>query len=111
MGHDRPSAFIHDRRMRDAFGVADVHDIPDDVVGVFLERVVRRAVEVAPRTVVIDAEATADIQVTELMPELAKLRVIARGFAHGAFDRGNVRDLGADMEMNELEAMAEARCL
>ena len=47
MRDDRAPAFAHDRRMRHAFGVADVHDVPDDVVGVFLERVIRRAVEIA----------------------------------------------------------------
>ena len=54
MGHDRAAAFVHDRRMRNAFGIADVHDVPDHVVGIFLERIVRGAVEIAPRAVVID---------------------------------------------------------
>ncbi len=109
MRHNRAPAFAHDRRMRDAFGIADVHDVPDDVVRVFLEGIIRGAVEIAARSVVIDPEAAADIQVTELMPELAQLCVIARRFAHGAFDRGNVRHLRADVEMNELEAMRESR--
>jgi hypothetical protein len=37
VGHDRAPAFVHDRRMRDAFGIADVHDVPNHVVSVFLK--------------------------------------------------------------------------
>ena len=107
MRDDRASALAHDRRMRDTFGIADVHDVPDDVVGVFLERIIGRAVEIAARAVVIDPEAAADVEVTELVPELAELGVIARRFAHGAFDRRNVRHLRADVEMNELETMRQ----
>ena len=109
MRDDGAAAFAHDRRMRDAFGIANVRDVPDDVVGVFLERIIGRAVEIAARTVVIDAEAAADIEITEFVAELGQFRVIARRFAHGAFDRGNIRHLRADMEMNELETMRESR--
>ena len=87
MRHDRASAFAHDRRMRDAFRIANVHDVPNHVVGVFLERIIGRAIEIAARTVVIDAEPAADIQITELVPKFRKLCVIARRFAHRAFDR------------------------
>ena len=45
MRDDRAPAFAHDRRMRHPFGIAHIHDVPDDVVGVFLERVVGRAIE------------------------------------------------------------------
>ena len=86
MRDDRATAFAHDRRMRDAFGIANVHDIPHDVVGVFLERIICRAIEVAARTVVIDAKPAADIQISELVPKLRNLGVIARRFAHGALD-------------------------
>ena len=37
MRDDRAPAFVYDRRMRDALGIAHVHDVPDDIVGVFLE--------------------------------------------------------------------------
>ena len=47
MRHDRASAFIHDRRMLHAFAVANIHDVPDDVVRVFLQVVVGRRIEVA----------------------------------------------------------------
>ena len=107
MRNNRAPAFAHDRRMRDAFGIAHVHDVPDNVVGVFLERIIRRAVEIAARSIVIDAKTAADVEITELVSELAKLCVIARRFAHRALDRRNVRHLRSDMEMNELEAMRQ----
>ncbi len=108
MRHDRAAAFADDRGMRDALGVADVHDVIDDVVAVLLERVVRRAVETGARAVVVDAEAAADIEVTKRVPHLRELGVIARRFAHRAFDRRDVRHLRADVEMDELEAMRRA---
>ena len=107
MRDDGATAFAHDGRMRNAFGIADVHDVPDDVVGVFLERIIGRAVEIAARSVVIDAESAADIEISELMPELGELGVITGRFAHRALDRRDIRHLRADMEMNELETMRE----
>ena len=80
VGHDRAPAFIDDRRMRNAFGVADIHDVPNDIVGIFLERIIRRAIEVASRTVIVDPETSTDIEITQLMSELAKLRVVAGRF-------------------------------
>ena len=60
-------ALAHNRRMRDAFGVANVYDVPDDVVRVFLERVIGRAVKVAARSVVIDAESAAHVEITKFV--------------------------------------------
>src|SRR5438105_418461 len=111
MCHDRAPAFIHDRRMRDTFGIANVHDVPDNVVRIFLERIIRGAIEIAARSIVIDPEPAADIKVTKLVSELRQLRIIAGRFAHRAFDRGDVRHLRADMKMDELETMPESRRL
>jgi hypothetical protein len=108
MGHDRASPFVHDGRMRDAFGIAHVHNVPDDVVRVFLKGIIRRAVEIAPRSIVINSEPAADVEIAKLMAELAKLRVVTGRFAHRPFNRGNVRHLRPDMKMNELETMPEA---
>ncbi len=111
MGHDRAAAFTYDRGVGDTFRVAHFHDVVDDVVAIFLERIVGRAVEAGPRPVVIDSEPPANIEVTELMAHLGKFRVIAGRFAHRALDRGDVGHLRADMEMDELEAMREPRGL
>ena len=105
--HDRAPAFTHDRRMRHAFRVAHVHDVPDDIVGVFLEGVVRRAIEARARAVVIHAQSAAHIQITQFVAEFGELRVIARRFPHRALDRGNIRHLRADMEVDQLEAMGQ----
>ena len=44
MGDDRTAAFADDIRVRHLLRVADVADVIDDVVGVFLQRVVGGAV-------------------------------------------------------------------
>src|SRR5438128_12650008 len=108
MRNDGATAFAYDGRMRDAFGIAHIHDVPNDVVSVFLKRIICRTVEIAARAVIIDAESAPDIEITELMSEFTKLCVIAPCFAHGTFDGGDVRHLRPDVEMNELEAMCEA---
>ena len=111
MRDDCAPAFAHDRRMRYAFGIADIHDVPDNVVHVFLERVIGGAVEIAARTVVIDPESAADVQISELVSELRQLGVITRRFAHRALDRGNVGNLRADVKMDELETMRKTSLL
>src|SRR5256714_3378262 len=111
MGDNRAAAFIHDRRMGYALGVANIHDVPNDVIGVFLERIIGRAIEVTPRTVVVDPKSSTDVEITQLVAKLAKLGVIARRLPDRAFYRRDIRHLRADMKMNELEAMAEAGCL
>ena len=103
---DRATAFTHDRGMGHTFRIADVGDVPDDIVGVFLERIIRRAIEVAARAIIIDAQTATNIEIAELVTKFCELRVIAGGFAYGALDRRNVRNLRADVEMNEFEAMA-----
>ena len=41
MRNNGTAAFANDCWMRDAFGVAHVHDVPDDIVRVFLQGIVR----------------------------------------------------------------------
>ncbi|KAG0505222.1 MAG: hypothetical protein Udaeo_14430 [Candidatus Udaeobacter sp.] len=98
-------ALAHNRRMRDAFGVANVYDVPDDVVRVFLERIIGRTVKVAARSIVIDAEPAADVEITKLVSKFRQLCVIPRAFAHCALDCRNVRHLRSDMEMDKFEAV------
>jgi hypothetical protein len=63
IGGDGAAAFGDDGRVRDFGLVADVLDVVDDVVGVFLERVVDAGFEVGLRAVVVDAQAAADVEV------------------------------------------------
>src|SRR5262249_2868819 len=105
------SAFAHNRRMGDTFGVAYVHDVPDHVVRVFLERIIGRTVKIAARSIIIDAKPAAHVEITEFVSEFGKLCVISRTFAHGALDRRNIRYLRSDVEMKKFEAMRQAGIL
>ena len=93
--------------MRHLLGVANVGDVIDDVVGVFLEGVVGRAVEGRAAAVVIHAQAAAHIEILDVETHLVKLGVKARRFLHRLLDRQNVRHLRADVEMEQLETMRE----
>ena len=107
MGDDGAAAFADDIRVRHLLRVAHVRDVINDVVGVFLQRVIDRAVERAPAPVVIHSQAAADIHELDLKTHLVQFRVKARGLLHGLFNRQNVGHLGPDVEMQELETMAE----
>src|SRR5882724_3720954 len=102
------SALANNGRMRDALGIAHVHNVPNDVVGIFLERIICGAVEVTARTVIIDAKTAPHVEISDLVTELAQLGVIARRFAHRALDRRDIRHLRSDMEMKQLETRHEA---
>ena len=103
--HDCAPAFTHNARMRDAFGIAHVHNVPHHVVRVFLERIIRGAIKIAARSVIIHAETATDIEVTKFVSKFTKLRVIARTLAHSALDRRNIRHLRSDMKMKELHSL------
>ncbi len=107
MRDDGAAAFADDVRMRHLLRVADVGDVIDDVVGVFLERVIGGAVEGRAAAVVIHAQPAADIHVFDGKTHLVELGVKTRGFLHRFFDGEDVRHLRADVEMEQLEAMAE----
>src|SRR5262249_11074446 len=100
-------ALAHNGRMSDAFGVAYIHDVPDHVVRVFLERIIGRTVEVAARSIIIDAEPAAHVEITKFVPKFRKLCVISRAFAHCTLNRRNVGHLRSDMEMNKFKAMRQ----
>ena len=102
-----PPAFTYNCRMRHPFRIAHVHDVPDHIIGVFLERIVGGAVEIAARPIVINAEPAADVEITKFMPKLRQFCVIARPFAHGALDRRDIGHLRADVEMNKFKAMRQ----
>src|SRR5581483_6563026 len=82
-----------------------------DVVGVLLRRVVHRALEVRLRAVVVDAEAAAHVEVLEGRAGLVELDVEARRLAERVLERADRGDLGAEVEVEELEALDEARLL
>src|SRR5256714_8982622 len=107
MRDNRASPFAHDCGMRDAFGIAHVHNVPNDVVSIFLEGIIGGTVEIAARAIVIDAETSAHIKIAELVAQFSELRVIAGRFPHSALDRRDIWYLGSDMKMNKFEAMCQ----
>ena len=108
VGDDGAAAFADDDGVGDLFGVADVHDIVDDIASVLLEGVIGGGIEGGAGAIVIDAEATADIDVAEFVAHFEHFGVETRGLADGAFDGADVGDLGADVEVDEFEGMSEA---
>ena len=97
--------------MLDADFIAHRLDVIDDVVGVFLQRVVHRRFEVGLRAVVIDAEAAADVHEFEAGALLGQLAIHACRFVQCALDDADVRDLAAEMEVEELQAILHAAFL
>src|ERR1022692_4190165 len=107
MGDNCPTALADDVGVRHLLRVADIGDVINDVIGVFLERVIGGAVEGGPAAVVIHAQAAADVEVFDLKPHLVKLGVKAGSFLNRLLDDENVRHLRADMEMEQFEAVSE----
>jgi hypothetical protein len=99
VGDDGAAAFADDVRVRHLLGVADIGDVINDVVGVFLQRVIGGTVERGAAAVVIHAQAAADVEKFNGETHLVELGVKPRGFLHGFFNGENIRHLRADMEM------------
>ncbi len=109
--HDCATALAHDRRVRNAGVVAQALHVVNDVVGVFLQRVVGARFKVGLRAVVVDAEAAADVDVFETRPAAMELDVHAGRFVERLFDVADVRDLASEMEVQELEAVLHSLLL
>ncbi len=108
VGNDRPARLGDDGRMGDADLVADALDAKNDVVGVFLQRVINGRREIGLGAVVIDAEAAADIDIFHGRAHANQLRVDPSDLGEGILDATDVRDLAAQVEMNELQAIFHA---
>ena len=93
LGDDRPATFADECRVGDGLGITDFLHRVNDVPHVFVERVVHRAVEGCAGSIIVHAEASADIEVAEFVPHFGELRVEAGGFANGAFDGADVGNL------------------
>ena len=111
VGDHRPARLGEDRRVRDLGLVADVLDAEDDVVGVFLKRVVDRRHEVGLRAVVVDAQAAADVEVLDPGPDAEHLHVDPGRLGQGRLDVADVGDLAADVEVHELKAIGHVALL
>ena len=109
--HHGASALRHDRRVRHAGIVTHRLDVIDDVVGVFLERVVHARFEVRLRAVVVHAQAAADVQVLQPGARARQLRVHAGGLVQRRLHDADVGNLAAEVKVQELEAVLHAEPL
>ena len=105
---DGAAAFRNDRRMRHLGFVADALDVIDDVVRVFLQRVVDARFEIGLRAVVVDPESAADIHILQPGARALQLDVDADRLAHRALDLADVGDLAAQVEVQQLQAIVHA---
>ena len=109
---DGAPALRDDRRMRHARFVAHVLRVIDDVVRIFLERVVDTRFEVRLRTVVVDAKAAAHVEKLEPCRAVApQFRIEPRRFGDRAFHLADIRDLAAQMEVQQLETIRHSEQL
>ena len=105
IGHHGSARFRNDRRVRHTFLVADSLDAEDDVVGVFLQRVVHRRFEIGLRTVVVDAEAAADVEVLQPGAGFVQFNENACRFGQGFLHLANIGDLAAKVEVRHLQTV------
>src|SRR5579872_1020963 len=108
VGRDGAAAFGNDGRVWDVGFLAHVLNVVNDVVGIFLQRVVDAGLEVGLRTVVVDSQASADIQIFETGAGALQLDVDTRGFIHRSLDLADVGDLAAQVKMQQLQAVLHA---
>ena len=97
--------------MRDFLCVADLHDVPDDVPGVFGDCVIHRALKRRTGAIVVDAQSAAHVDVTHLVSHLAEFCVETGRLPHRTFDRADIGTLRAHVEMHKPQAVREPRCL
>ena len=105
VGDEGSAALGEDRRMRHAGVVADALHVEDDVVGVFLERVVGARFEVGLRPVVVDPQPAADIEILQARAMADQVHVDPAGFIQRRLDVADVRDLASHVEMQQPEAI------
>ena len=106
---DRAARLADDVRVRDLIGVADLLDREHHVVRVLLHRVVHRRAEVRLRTVVVNAEPAADIEVRQaLRAHLVQLDEQPAGLAQRVLHALDRADLRAEVEVEELDAIGLA---
>src|SRR5262245_38283698 len=111
VGDHGPPGLRDDGRVRHAGLVADALDAEDDVVGVLLQGVVDRRLEIGLRAVVINAEAAADVDVLDARSGPVQLGVDACDLGQGTLDAADVGDLAAEVEVDQLQAVAQVSLL
>ena len=87
--------------MRHLLDIANLLDLRYDGVGVIGHGIVHRGMAVRPAAVVIHSQPAADIEIAQRNAPLVQTRVYARRFLDGFPDKADIRDLAADMEMQQ----------
>src|SRR5258707_15255331 len=100
MSNDSPTTFADDGRMRYFLGVANIHDIVNDIACVLLQCVVHRAVEGGTRAVIIDAQSTTNVEELHRMTHFCQLGKESRCLSYRTLNDPNIRNLRTDMEMH-----------
>lgn len=73
-GH-RATGFGDHRRVRQAVLFTGITDRPDDVIGVFIQTIVHRAVRLRAGPFVVHAQATAHVEALNIHAKLVQLNV------------------------------------
>ena len=94
--------------MRHLGPIARLQHGRNDVVGVFLHRVVGAGRKIRTRPVVIDRHAPAHVDILDRCPGGHELGVIPTSLSQGRFDRSDIRDLAAQMPVHEPEGIEQA---
>ena len=108
IGGDGAPALGDDCRMRDSYFVAHVLNVIDDIVGVFLQRIVHAGFEVGLGPVVVDAQPAADVQVAQAGAGARQVHVHPHGLVDRCLDLADVGDLAAQVEVEQVQAIGHA---
>ena len=106
-GHRAP-ALGDDVRMRNLGLVADALDVIDDVVRVFLERVIDARFKVGLRAVVVDTQAAAHVHEFQTRAGAFQFNIDARRLADGGLHLANISDLASEVEVEKLQRIGHA---
>ena len=111
MRGQRAPALTDEVRHRQIMFAAGLGDGVDNVVRVLLRRVVDTRLGGGIRAVVVHTEAATDIDIGDIDTHPAQLGIEARDFLEAGLDVADVRNLAAEMEVNELENIEPAHRL
>ena len=105
ISHGGAAGFGDDVRMRDVFGRQRFGDRFDHVHAIFVERVIAAGGIIGVGAVVIDREPAAEVEEPHGSTFLDQSGIDPAGFEHAGTDVADVRDLRADMVMEQTQTV------
>ncbi len=96
------------RRVRQTVLFAGIANRPDNIVGVFVQAIVHRAIRLRAGTFIVHAQTAADVEALDINAQLVQLNVETRRLTHAGGDIANVRHLWAEVEVQQLNAVQTA---